>query len=71
MTLLGALKVTPGTSDSADDVRLGGAFLDPDHEFPGVPFLACEASQLGALPVISAAIGAPSVPLGVSLCCSP
>ena len=40
LTLLGALKVTPGSCDSADDVRLGRAFLGPDHEFSGIPFIA-------------------------------
>jgi len=33
LTLLGALKVTSSSCDGANDVRLGGAFLDPDHEF--------------------------------------
>jgi hypothetical protein len=66
LTLLGALKVTPGSCDAADDVRLGGAFLGPDHEFPGVPFIACQAGKLAPISVLSAAVGAPSVPLGLA-----
>lgn len=46
LTLLGALTVTSSPCDSADDVRLGGAFLGPDHEFGSVPFIACGRGQL-------------------------
>lgn len=35
-----ALTVTSSSCDGADDVRLGGAFLGPDHEFRSVPFIA-------------------------------